>query len=219
MNSDIIASAFMNAAQDINMKTKKNTDYTSNVGITGSKLNRIREKSRVCIVLHDKHNNEDSILMVNGPSFSRKSNGKTDVINLYGLPGGSREFGETSCETAARELIEETGGLLKQEGGKIFLVSHPNDCAMDDVVRNSAKVIEKNAFRAEKFNKYNRNNEFYYFIRPDDISGFYPNPGTSGEINYVSFMRVADVINIDTVKYCDKDMICEYFNNVSGSRG
>lgn len=181
---------------------------------TGDKLRKINEKCRVCI--YSEVNGVYMILVVNGPFICVKSDGNIDTINVYGLPGGTRESGETREEAAARELVEETGGLLAvTKHDKIFLLPQYNNTTTSDKVKTAGLIIKNNSKCIQKFNKNTKNTEYYFFVQLESIGGFRPNPGKSGEITYANFMKLSDVLSIANIKPCDKSAIDEYFSAIS----
>lgn len=89
--------------------------------------------------------------------------------NLWGIPGGATELGETLEETAARELKEETNldcdsfTLLNIFSGKDFYFKYPNGDELYSVVvlylandvAGELKITDGESFKLDYFSKDN----------------------------------------------------------------
>ena len=73
---------------------------------------------------------------------------KRSDFNLWGLPGGAMEFGESAEEACAREFLEETGLKVKVKSllgvSTNFIQHYPNgDVAQAVVIEFIVELVEK----------------------------------------------------------------------------
>lgn len=73
---------------------------------------------------------------------------KRSDFNLWGLPGGAMEFGESAEEACAREFLEETGLKVKVKSllgvSTNFIQHYPNgDVAQAVVIEFIVEIVEK----------------------------------------------------------------------------